>query len=111
MQFLVVALTLPLFPLHGLYVAAMVRTRSYIAIGLTLLMPAAGLYGMTELLRGVSAEFLTGIRVLALFGALYGSLKALAQPRMTPLLAHTGGGLLLSSLVAYGQTGRCPHKR
>lgn len=89
-QFLVVALTVPLFPLHGLYVAAMVRSRSYIAIGLTLLMPAAGLYGMTELLRGVSAEFLTGIRVLALFGALYGSLKALAQPRMIPLLAHTG---------------------
>lgn len=90
MQFLVVALTLPLFPLHGLYVAVMVRSRSYIAIGLTLLMPAAGLYGMTELLRGVSAEFLNGIRMLALFGALYGSLKALAQPRMTPLLAYTG---------------------
>ena len=28
--------------------------------------------------------------MLALFGALYGSLKALAQPRVTPLLAHTG---------------------
>ncbi len=89
-QFLVVALMLPLFPLHGLYAAAMVRTRGYIAIGLTLLMPAAGLYGMTELLRGVSTEFLTGIRVLALFGALYGSLKALAQPRVTPLLAYAG---------------------
>jgi len=89
-HFLVVALILPLFPLHGLYVAAMVRSRGYIAIGLTLLMPAAGLYGMTELLSGVSAEFLTGIRMLSLFGALYGSLKALAQPRVTSLLAHTG---------------------
>jgi len=54
------------------------------------LMPAAGLYGMTELLHGVSAEFLTGVRILALFGALYGSLKALAQPRVTRLLAYTG---------------------
>ena len=35
-QFLVVASMLPLFPLHGLYVAAMVRSRGYIAIGLTL---------------------------------------------------------------------------
>jgi len=89
-HFLVVALILPLFPLHGLYVAAMVRSRGYITIGLTLLMPAAGLYAMTELLRGVSAEFLTGIRVLALFSALFGSLKALAQPRVTPLLAYAG---------------------
>ncbi|MET0503629.1 MAG: proton-conducting transporter membrane subunit [Candidatus Binatia bacterium] len=90
MQFLVVALMLPLFPLHGLYVATMVRSRASIAIGLTLLMPAAGLYGMTELLRDATPEFLAGVRVLALFGALYGSLKALAQPRVVPLLAYTG---------------------
>ena len=88
-HFLVVALILPLFPLHGLYVATVVCSRG-IAIGLTLLMPAAGLYTMTELLHGVSAEFLTGIRMLALFGSLFGSLKALAQPRVTPLLAYAG---------------------
>jgi hypothetical protein len=52
-QFFVTALMLPLFPLHGLYVAAMVRYPGYIAIGLILLMPAAGLYGMSELLHGV----------------------------------------------------------
>jgi len=68
----------------------MVRYPGYIAIGLILLMPAAGLYGLSELLHGVSAELLTGVRILALFGALYGSLKALAQPRVTPLLAYTG---------------------
>jgi NADH-quinone oxidoreductase subunit L len=89
-QFFITALLLPLFPLHGLYVAAMVRSPDYIAIGLILLMPAAGLYGMTGLLHGVSAEFLTGVRMLALFGALYGSLKALSQPRVTPLLAYAG---------------------
>jgi NADH-quinone oxidoreductase subunit L len=88
-HFFVVALILPLFPLHGLYVAVLLRSRG-IAIGLTFLMPAAGLYAMIELLRVVSAEFLTGIRMLALFGALFGSLKALAQPRVTPLLAYAG---------------------
>jgi NADH-quinone oxidoreductase subunit L len=89
-QFLVVALVLPLFPLHGLYVAAIIRSPGLLAVGLTFLMPAAGLYGMSELLRGLPAEFLTGIRMLALFGALFGSLKALAQPRVTPLLAYAG---------------------
>ena len=82
------------------------------AIGLTLLMPAAGLYGMTELLRGVPAEFLTGIRMLALFGALYGSLKALATATGDSVIGLRRGGLLLCSLVAYGRhSGRCPHKR
>jgi NADH-quinone oxidoreductase subunit L len=89
-QFLAVALMLPLFPLHGLYVAAVIRSPGYLAIGLTFLMPALGLYGMTELLSGVPAEFLPGIRLLALFGALYGSLKALAEPRVMPLWAYTG---------------------
>jgi NADH-quinone oxidoreductase subunit M len=90
MQFLLVALVLPLFPLHGLYVAAVARSPAYLAIALALLMPAAGLYGMTEPLRGASAEFLTGIRMLALFGAVYISVKALAEPRVTPLLAYAG---------------------
>jgi NADH-quinone oxidoreductase subunit M len=89
-QFLVVALMLPLFPFHGLYVAAVVRSPAYLAIGLTFLMPTAGLYAMTELLGGVPVEFLPGIRLLALFGALYGSLKALAEPRAMPLWAYTG---------------------
>ena len=89
-QFLGVALALPLFPLHGLYVAAVARSPGFLAVGLTFLMPVAGLYGMTELLRGVAAEFLAGIRLLALFGAAYGSLKALAEPRGTPLWAYTG---------------------
>src|SRR5262245_35348725 len=79
-QLLAIALVLPLFPLHGLYIAAIVRSPGFLAVGLTFLMPAAGLYGMSELLRGLPTEFLGGIRVLALFGALYGSLKALAEP-------------------------------
>jgi len=89
-QFMVVALVLPLLPLHGLYVAAVVRFRGFLAVGLTFLMPAAGLYGLSELMRGLPAEFLTGIRMLALFSALFGSLKALAQTRVTPLLAYAG---------------------
>jgi len=87
-QFLLLASVLPLFPLHGLYVAALTRPRGYMAICFAILLPAAGLYGMIDLVRGMPVEFLTGVRMLALFGALYGSLKALMQSRVTPLLAY-----------------------
>jgi NADH-quinone oxidoreductase subunit L len=89
-HFLAVALMLPLFPLHGLYVAATVRSRGLLAIGLIFVMPAAGFYGMGELLPSLPVEFLAGIRLLALFGAIYGSLKALAELRVTRLWAYTG---------------------
>lgn len=92
-QFLIVALLLPLFPLHGLYVAAVIRSPASVAVVWALLLPAAGLYGVSEVLRGTSSEFLTPMRMLALFGALYGSLKALAQPRVTRLLAYIGVAL------------------
>ncbi|HSF57645.1 MAG TPA: proton-conducting transporter membrane subunit [Candidatus Binatia bacterium] len=92
-QFLIVALLLPLFPLHGIYVAAVTHAPAYMAVVFALMLPAAGLYGMSEVLRGTSAEFLTGIRMLALFGAVYGSLKALAQSRVTRLLAYTAVAL------------------
>jgi len=87
-RFLVLASMLPLFPLHGLYVAALTRPRCYMVIGFALLLPTAGLYGVIDVLRGIPAEFLTGVRMLALFGALYGSIKALVQSRITPLLAY-----------------------
>src|SRR2546426_12323989 len=40
------------------------------------------------LLPEMPAEFLKGVSVLALFGALYGSLKALVQFRVSHLLAY-----------------------
>jgi NADH-quinone oxidoreductase subunit L len=89
-RFFSVGAILPLFPLHGLYVAAVTRTRSYIACGLAFAMPMVGLYGIADLLLTVPPEFRSGIRILALFGALYGSLKALAQSQYTPLLSYAG---------------------
>lgn len=57
---------------------------------LAILLPAAGLYGLTGLLPEMPAEFLRVVSVLALFGALYGSLKALVQFRVSHLLAYAG---------------------
>ena len=92
--FFVAALMLPLFPLQGVYVAALTRLPGYFPMGLAVLMPAVGLYGMMGLLPEMPADVLRGVSVLALFGALYGSLKALVQVRVRPLLAYAGLALV-----------------
>src|SRR5437879_6641933 len=79
---------IPLFPLHGVYVAALTRLPGYLPMCLAILLPTVGLYGLMGLLPEMPAEFLKGVSVLALFGALYGSLKALVQFRVTRLLAY-----------------------
>ncbi|HEX2227169.1 MAG TPA: proton-conducting transporter membrane subunit [Candidatus Binatia bacterium] len=82
------AAMLPLFPLHGLYVAAVSRTPAYIATCFAILLPAAGLLALMDALPGLPAGVLRGIRALALFGAVFGSLRALEQARFIPLVAY-----------------------
>src|SRR2546425_1441732 len=81
---------MPVFPVHWVYVPALSRLPGYLPMCLAILLPAAGLYGLTGLLPEMPAEFLRGVSVLALFGALYGSLKALVQFRVSHLLAYAG---------------------
>ncbi len=88
--FFVAAFTLPLFPLHGVYLFALTRLPGYLPLILAFLLPAVGMYCLSGLLYKMSAELLQGIGVLALLGALYGSLKALVQFRVTQLLAYAG---------------------
>jgi len=114
--FFFAALLLPLFPLHGIYLAALTRLQGYQAVFLAVLLPAAGLYGFAHL-PDLPAEVLRAVRLLALFGALYGSLKALAQVRVPQLLAYAGLALFSAfwwrfavignatvQLIAYGAT-------
>jgi NADH:ubiquinone oxidoreductase subunit 5 (subunit L)/multisubunit Na+/H+ antiporter MnhA subunit len=91
--FFFVVLLLPLFPLHGLYVAALTRLPGYQAAIFAVLLPAAGLFGFAHLPE-LPAEVVAAVRALALFGALYGSLKALVQVRVPQLLAYGGVALL-----------------
>jgi NADH:ubiquinone oxidoreductase subunit 4 (subunit M) len=85
-----IALMLPLFPLHGVYVVALTRLPRHLAIVLSILVPTAGLYGLTGLLPDLSPEILGSIGVFALFGALHGSIKALVQVRVANLIAYAG---------------------
>ena len=88
MQLMAVTLMLPLFPMHVLYVAALSRSSGYLAATLAVLLPAAGSFGLADLAQELPRDSLRMMNVLALVGAVYGSIKALAQVRMPRLLAY-----------------------
>lgn len=88
--FLIVALLLPLFPVHGLYVVAVTRLAPRPAAVLAALLPAAGWYLLARVWTEIPAGLVGVAGVLALFGALYGSLKALGQSSLPGLLAYVG---------------------
>ncbi len=87
---LVTALLAPLFPLQGAYVGALTRLPRGWNIVLATLMPIAGVYGMTVLIPQLPADLLAGLAVLALFGAIYASIKAVVQTDVLHLIAYTG---------------------
>jgi NADH-quinone oxidoreductase subunit L len=89
-QLVAVAFLLPLFPFHGVYVAAVTRAPKYLSPALAFLLPAIGVYGLANFSSHLPVAFPGAVKWLALFGALYGSLKALAQVRVPELLAYAG---------------------
>ncbi len=89
------ALLVPLFPFHGMYVAALTRAPRVWGTVLSLL-PVAGVYSITWLLPSIPKALLPAISILAATGALWGSVKALAQIRVERLLTY--GGLALYSI-------------
>lgn len=94
---LLVGLALPLFPFHGVYVTALTRVPGYFPVVLALALPAVGLGGLMYLPSHIPAELLPALRLLALVGALYASLRALAQVEIGRLLAYAS--LVFHSLV------------
>ncbi|MHB8422597.1 MAG: proton-conducting transporter transmembrane domain-containing protein [Leptospirales bacterium] len=98
--FFLAALILPLFPFHGLYVAALTRhpgSTGILSFLLAIFLPAVGLYALADALPSLPPPFLEGIRTLALFGAFYGSVKALVQVRVVSLLTY--GSLVFYSIL------------
>jgi NADH-quinone oxidoreductase subunit L len=82
--------TLPLFPFHGVYVAALTRVPGYLPVLFAVLLPAVGFYALLGLLTGLPPSLLRSLGALALLGALYGTLKAAAQFRVRRMIAYTG---------------------
>ncbi|MPZ76592.1 MAG: hypothetical protein GEU77_08705, partial [Deltaproteobacteria bacterium] len=100
-----VAVLLPLFPLHGIYVAALTRRPGYQAVALAVLLPAAGLFGLSRLMPDLPVETLRAVSVLALFGAVYGSLKALGETRVPQLVAYASVSFFSALWWSFGVTG------
>jgi len=80
------AVCLPLFPFHGLYMAALTRAPRLMAVTLAVLLPIVGLFFVPN----ITPEFLPAVGILAGFGALWGSIKALMQVRVLHLLSYAG---------------------
>lgn len=82
------AILLPLFPFHAGYVAALTRLPGNLPAFLALLLPSLGFHGLLIFLQDTLLPLRETVIILALAGALYGSMKALAQSRASPLLAY-----------------------
>lgn len=90
------AMLIPLFPFHTLYLSMLTKAPRKLARLLCAFSPALGLYIMIFLLAEIPRGFLPAISVLAIFGAAWGSIKALMQDRVAYLLSY--GGLALYSV-------------
>lgn len=105
---LTAACLLPLFPFQWLYVAAITRLPADGAIAVAVFAPAAGLYVLSGLTPLLPAQVLGMIGRFALFGALYASLRALAQMRVPDLVAYASAAFFsifwwcLGSNSSYG---------
>ena len=82
------AILLPLVPFHDGYVTALTRLPGSLPPFIVLLLPAIGLHDLAAVLPTLPEVAVSTMTILALVGALYGSVKALAQSRIRLLLAY-----------------------
>jgi NADH-quinone oxidoreductase subunit M len=91
------AILLPLVPFHQGYVSALTRLPGSLPSFIVLLLPAIGFHSLAAILPMVPDVAISTMTNLALVGALYGSIKALAQSRVRLLLAY--GSLSFFSIL------------
>ena len=91
------AILLPLVPFHQGYVSALTRLPGSLPSFIVLLLPAIGFHSLAAIIPMVPDVAVSTMTILALVGALYGSVKALAQSRVRLLLAY--GSLSFFSIL------------
>ncbi|MEC4891021.1 MAG: proton-conducting transporter membrane subunit [Nitrospira sp.] len=91
------AILLPLFPLHHGYVAALTRLPGSLPPFTVLLLPAIGLHRIATIVQNFPDAAASALIALALAGAVYATIKALAQSRVRLLLAY--GSLAFFSIL------------
>ena len=82
------AILLPLVPFHQGYVSALTRLPGSLPSFILLLLPVIGFHRLAAIIPMVPDIAVSTMTILALVGALYGSVKALAQSRIRMLLAY-----------------------
>lgn len=91
------AILLPLAPFHNGYVTALTRLPGGLPSFIVLLLPVLGLHGLATVAPTVPDAVARTVSLLALAGAFYGAMKALAQSRVRLLLAY--GSLSFYSML------------
>lgn len=84
----VCAMLLPLAPVHAGYVAALAGLPGNLPAFLACLLPVLGFHGLLAVFPHLPDSARDVLPGLGLVGAVYGALKALAQPRVRALLAY-----------------------
>lgn len=82
------ATLLPLLPVHSGFIATLTGLPGNLPAFLALLLPTVGFHTLLTLLPTLTVTALHTVAILALAGALYGSLRALIQARPLPRLAY-----------------------
>ncbi len=82
------AVLVPLLPFHTGYLTALTRLPGNLPSFAAFLLPAIGLHIMASALQAVPTAVSGIVGILALIGALYGAVKALAQTRIRLMLAY-----------------------
>lgn len=105
---IIAAMLLPLFPLQWGYVALLTRLPAAAALAFALGLPLTGLFVLANFTAGVPAASIRALSVLALCGALFTSLKALAQLELRPMMAQGSVAFFAVFWWRFGATGRVP---
>ncbi len=102
------ATLLPLLPLHSGFVAALSGLPGNLPAFLALLLPTVGFHTLYLLLPSLSTTALHTVAILALAGALYGSLRALIQPHPLPRLGYAALAFFCMLWWYIADTGTAP---
>lgn len=88
------AVLVPLLPFHSGYLTALTRLPGNLPSFSAFLLPAVGLHIMAAALQTIPTSVAGIAGLLALIGALYGAVKALAQTRIRLMLAYASFSFL-----------------
>jgi NADH-quinone oxidoreductase subunit M len=91
------AVLLPLVPFHAGFLTTLTRLPGNLPSFVVLLLPIIGFHQLPTILSTLPEDVLVAVRALALLGALYAGIKALAQSRVRLVLGY--GSLSFFSIV------------